>query len=177
MNDDSMRTVGILGGVAAIIFGVAAVFWPQLTIMTLLYLFAAFVLVNGLFDLFAGIVGIGKAGSSWLMKLLLGALQLGVGIYLLRHPQVTFATFILLIGFTLIFRGVFDIVVAFADKMNATSRTLLLISGVIALIVGIVVLFQPVASGVAFVWLLGLWALITGPITIALAVDSNKNKK
>lgn len=174
MHEDSMRTVGILGGVAAIIFGVAAVFWPQLTLMTLLYLFAAFVLVNGLFDLFSGIVHVGKAGSSWLMKLLLGALQLGVGVYLLRHPHVTFATFILLIGFTLIFRGVFDVVVAFADKMSATNRTLLLVGGVLSLIVGIVVLFQPVASGVAFVWLLGLWALITGPITIALAVDSSK---
>jgi len=174
MQDETMRTVGILGGVVAILFGIAAVFWPQLTLVTLLYLFAAFVLVNGLFDLFHGIFTVGKAGSSWFLKLLLGALQIGVGIYLLRHPHVTFATFILLIGFTLIFRGVFDIVVAFADKMTATHRTLLVISGLLALVVGVVVLFQPVSAGVAFVWLLGLYALITGPITIAVALDAGK---
>jgi uncharacterized membrane protein HdeD (DUF308 family) len=174
MNNDTMRTVGILGGVSAILFGVAAVFWPQLTLVTLLYLFAAFVLVSGLFALFEGIMSIGSKGSSWILKLLLGMLQIGVGIYLLRHPHVTFATFILLIGFTLIFRGVFDMVVAFAEKMSATNRTLLLIGGALSLIVGVLVLFQPAASGVAFVWLIGLYCLITGPITIAIAVDAGK---
>jgi uncharacterized membrane protein HdeD (DUF308 family) len=172
--NDTTRTVGILGGVTTILFGIAAVFWPQLTIVTLLYLFAAFVLVSGLFGLFDGITSIGTKGSSWVLKLLLGVLQIGVGIYLLRHPHVTFATFILLIGFTLIFRGVFDMVVAFTEKMSATNRTLSLIGGAIALIVGIIVLFQPVTSGVAFVWLLGLYCLISGPIMIALAVDANK---
>lgn len=172
--NDTTRTVGILGGVAAILFGVAAVFWPQITLVTLLYLFAAFVLVSGIFALFEGIFSIGNKGSSWFLRLLIGVLQIGVGVYLLRHPHVTFATFILLIGFTLIFRGVFDLVTAFTEKLTATGRTLMMIGGAISLIVGVVVLFQPAASGVAFVWLVGLYALITGPITIALAVDAGK---
>ncbi|MFI5270546.1 MAG: HdeD family acid-resistance protein [Candidatus Saccharimonadales bacterium] len=173
--DDTMKTMGVLGGIATIIFGVAAVFWPGLTLLTLLYLFAAFVLITGLANMFEGLVAIGdKNSSSWVLKLLLGALQLGVGVYLLRHPHVTFATFILLIGFTLIFRGVFDIVVALANKMSATNKTLLMLAGVISFIVGIIVLYQPVSSGVAFVWLLGLYALITGPIAIAVALDATR---
>ena len=173
--DDTMKTVGVLGGIAAIIFGVAAVFWPGLTTLTLLYLFAAFVLVSGLINMFEGLVAIGgKTSASWVLKLLIGALQIGVGVYLLRHPHVTFATFILLIGFTLIFRGVFDVVVALANKMTAQHKTLLMVAGVISFVVGIVVLYQPVSSGVAFVWLLGLYALITGPITLAVAIDSDK---
>jgi uncharacterized membrane protein HdeD (DUF308 family) len=173
--DDTMKTMGVLGGIATIIFGVAAVFWPGLTILTLLYVFAAFVLITGLVNMFEGLVSIGgKDSASWVLKLLLGALQLGVGVYLLRHPHVTFTTFILLIGFTLIFRGVFDIVVALANKMNATNKTLLMLAGVISFIVGIIVLYQPASSGVAFVWLLGLYALLTGPITIAVALDATK---
>ena len=37
----------VLGGVATIIFGVAAVFWPGITLLVLLYLFSAYALVSG----------------------------------------------------------------------------------------------------------------------------------
>ena len=158
-------------GIAATLFGIAAVFWPQLTIVTLLYLFAAYILVDGLFNFFGGIFSIGKTASAWFLRLVLGVLETGVGVYLLRHPHVTFATLILLIGFTLIVRGVFEVVRAFTDSHNNTHRMMTIIAGVLSLVVGIVVLFQPASSGVAFVWLLGLYALITGPITIAIALD------
>jgi uncharacterized membrane protein HdeD (DUF308 family) len=174
MRDETMWGVGVFEGILAILFGIAAVFWPGLTITTLLYLFAAFVLVGGLINMVEGVFSIGRTASSWFLRILLGVLQLGVGVYLLRHPKVTFTTFILLIGFTLIFRGVFELVIAFADRMTATNRVLLLMAGGLALIAGIVILFQPVSGGVAFVWLLGLYALITGPIMVAVALDARK---
>lgn len=171
MSDDSVWGVGVVAGIAATLFGVAAVFWPQETILTLLYLFAAFVLVDGVVNFFGGIMSIGRSASAWFLRVILGALEVGVGVYLLRHPHVTFATFILLIGFTLIVRGVFDVVRAFTDKQSNTHRMLQIITGVLGFIVGIIVLFQPVSGGIAFVWLLGLYALIAGPITIAMALD------
>ena len=171
MREESLWGVGVVAGIAATLFGVAAVFWPQETIITLLYLFAAYILVDGVVNFFGGIFSIGHAGSAWFLRVILGALMMGVGVYLLRHPHVTFATLILLIGFTLIVRGVFDVVRAFTDRMNNTHRLLQIIVGVLAFIVGIYVLFQPVSGGVAFVWVLGLYALIAGPITIAMALD------
>jgi uncharacterized membrane protein HdeD (DUF308 family) len=53
----------------------------------------------------------------------LGVFQLGVGVYLVRHTAVTFSTFIILIGFTLIARGVFEAVVAFFNH-KATVKAL-----------------------------------------------------
>jgi uncharacterized membrane protein HdeD (DUF308 family) len=167
----------VLRGVLAILFGAAAVFWPGLTLVTLVYLFSAFVLVNGVVDL---IYGIGRAASvsfssmSRVLTLLFGALQIGVGVYLLRHPRVSFATLILLIGFTLIVRGVFEIVAGLFEEGSALFKSVMVIGGVIAAIAGVVILFQPVAGGVAFVWVLGVYALITGPMLIALALDINK---
>jgi uncharacterized membrane protein HdeD (DUF308 family) len=167
----------ILRGVLAVLFGIAAVFWPGLTLVTLLYLFATFLLVGGLIELVIGVVHIGNPETSgWtkILVLLLGVLQLGVGVYLLRHPKVTFATFILLIGFTLIFRGVFEVVQGLFDEGSATYRTIMIIVGLLAALAGIVVLFQPEASGVAFVWIIGLYALITGPLMIAAAMDAHR---
>jgi uncharacterized membrane protein HdeD (DUF308 family) len=35
-------------------------------------------------------------------------------------------------------------------------------------------LFQPASAGVAFVWVLGLYSLIVGPLMIALSLDMKK---
>lgn len=155
-------------GIAAILFGVAAVFWPGITLVTLVYLFSAFVLINGVVDIVQGISGGGT--SSRVLTLLLGALEIGLGVYLLRHTGVAAATLILLVGFTLIVRGVFDAVIAISED-SATGKTLSLVGGIVAVLAGIVVLTQPAASGVAFVWILGVFALVTGPLLIAMSID------
>ncbi len=163
-----------LRGVAAIMFGAAAVFWPGLTLVTLVYLISAFVLVAGLINVVEGVVSIGQH-RAWALTLFLGLLQVGVGVYLLRHPQVTFATFILVAGLMFIARGILEVVVALAeDGVSATGRMLTIVAGIFAFLVGVLLLFQPVASGVAFVWILGLYALVTGPIMIAVSLDVKK---
>lgn len=172
MQDDTMWGLSVAEGIVAILFGIAAVFWPGLTIVTLLYLFAAFVLVSGIVNLITGVFRGGHGAGSWFLKVLLAVLQIGIGVYLLRHPHVSFAAFILLIGFALIIRGVFDVVAAFIDDISAGARAMFVIAGVLAAIVGIIILFQPVSGGVAFVWVLGLYALITGPIIVATALEA-----
>ena len=157
-------------GIAAILFGVAAVFWPGITLVALVYLFSAFILVYGVVDLVHGISGSGSAGAGRILTLLLGALEIGLGVYLLRHTGVAAATLILLIGFMLIIRGVFEVVMAFAED-SATGKTLSLVTGAVAVLAGVVVLTQPASAGVAFVWILGVFALVSGPLLIAMSLD------
>lgn len=161
----------VLRGVAGILFGIAAVFWPGITLVTLVYIFSIYILISGIIEIVESIRAISRGGS-WIWKLLLGFAEIGVGIYLVRHPNVSFATLILLIGLVLIARGVFEVVLAMLEDYSATEKTLMIIGGVLAVIVGIAVLLQPVAGGVAFVWVLGLYALLTGPMWIALGIDA-----
>jgi uncharacterized membrane protein HdeD (DUF308 family) len=162
--------VGVIQGVAALLFGIAALFWPGLTLVTLVYLFSAYVFVWAIFEIVHSLMSMRESGTWWL-SLLFGLFGLGVGVYLIRHPHVAFATFILLIGFTLIMRGLIDIIGAFLVNNMATFRVLSIIVGAIAVLAGIIVLKQPVSGGVAFVWVLGLYSLIYGPICLALAFD------
>lgn len=161
-------------GLLAILFGVAAIFWPELALKTLVYLFGGFILASGLVALVGGLVNVYNEGSSFLMRLLMviiGVVEIGVGVYLLRHPLVSFTTFILVIGFTLIFRGLVDIFVGLFEARGAMHRTVMIIGGLLAGLAGVVLLFQPVSGGIAFVWVLGLYALLVGPLMIALAMD------
>jgi uncharacterized membrane protein HdeD (DUF308 family) len=168
------RTSLVLQGVLAILFGIAAVFWPGLTTVTLVYLFAAFLLIDGIIVMIMGLVHLRDFGMALLM-LLLGLLELGVGLFLFRNPEVTFATLILILGFSLIVKGLFAFVHAFTrTRDSATLRTLHAILGVAGVIIGIVILMQPVSGGLAFVWVLGLYALIAGPVMIAMSSDVSK---
>jgi uncharacterized membrane protein HdeD (DUF308 family) len=160
-------------GLVAVLFGVAAVFWPGLTLLTLLYLFSTWVLVEGVVRLVTGINRMTASPLSFL-TVVVGLFQVGVGIYLLRHPAVSFATFILLIGFTLIVSGVVEVVSTLSSGDTMTGRTLAALVGLAAAVAGILMLFQPEKSGVAFVWILGLYALITGPVMLAMSMDVRK---
>lgn len=169
-----------LRGIVAILFGIAAVFWPGLTLLTLLYLFAAFLLVSGVFGLVYGISRLGESGVSVLTRIttpLLGILEIGVGVYLLRHPHVTFATLILLVGFILIVRGVFEVVEGLFEEGPSIYRIVMILIGLLAVLAGILVLFQPAAAGVAFVWILGIYAIVIGALLLAAAVETHRVHK
>lgn len=165
--------VSMLESVIALFFGISAVFWPQLTLLTLVYLLAAFVLTIGILQLFAGVMSI-RARSTWWVTMLIGFLGIGLGIYLVRHPSVTLHTFTLLIGLLFIARGLLDLVRVFADRVSTrgnTPRILLAIVGVAAIIAGIFIMTQPVSGGIAFVWILGVYAIIFGILNMAIALE------
>jgi len=182
MNSEMSNLTGglVLRGVVAILFGIAAVFWPGITIITILYLFSTFLLIGGVFELVYGISRLASEGISVLTRVLtplLGLLQMGVGVYLLRHPHVTFTTFILLIGFTLIVRGVFEVVEGLFEEGPSLYRVVMVLVGLLAVVAGILVLVQPRAASVAFVWILGLYGLIVGPLLLAAAMETHRLSK
>ena len=135
------------------------------------YLFGAYILAAGLIALFQGIISIGRT-KTWILTVLLGVLEIGVGVYLLRHPGVSFAVLILLIAFSLIIYGVIEIVSSLSgDGSPQESKALAIITGALAILAGIVMFFQPASSGVAFVWVVGLFSLISGPMWIGLSLQ------
>ena len=83
MIDQGTKNLMVFEGIVSIAFGIAAVFWPGLTILTLLYIFASYILVMGLINMMSGIFQIKTNPSSWYLKLLVGVLEIGAGVYLL----------------------------------------------------------------------------------------------
>ncbi len=160
----------VVRGIAGILFGIAAVFWPALTAVTLVYIFSIYILVSGVIGIITGVRHLIQ-GKKWFLGLLLSFVELGVGVFLVRNPLVSLATLVLLIGLVLIVRGVFEVVMGMIEDSSMTQKTLLVIGGLVAAAVGIFIMLQPAAGGLAFVWVLGVYALITGPMLIALGMD------
>lgn len=168
--EGSLVGLVVAQGVALVLFGLAALFWPGVTVSVFAVLFGAFVLVWGITLLIQSLFNISK-WHLWWLELIFGILILGLGVFLVRNPEVTLAWLILLIGFTFIVRGVVDVIEAFfsKDAIIKDSRWIYVVSSIISLLAGVIVLTYPAASGLAFVWVVGLYAIIEGIILVVLA--------
>ena len=157
----------LIKGLALFFLGLIAVVWPGLTLVIFALVFAIFLLVDGVVEIINGITVHGH-GSHWVLHIILGVIEIAAGVYLLNRPAVSVATFILVVGFIFLIQGVVELLSAFINKeVDPKNRTLLIVTGIIALLAGIVVLRYPVSSGIAFAWVLGVYALISGAITVA----------
>lgn len=161
--------LGVIEAIVAILFGIISVFWPGLTLITLVYLLGFFVIIYGVAELIRGLMQIGR-GDTWWITVLLGLVTFGVGIYLARHPSVSFHAFILIVGITFIVWGVMDLSRSFLEIGPGSHRVLNFIAGLAAVLVGIYTLFQPVSGGLAFVWAWGLYGIIYGVTLLAAAM-------
>jgi uncharacterized membrane protein HdeD (DUF308 family) len=168
---NEMWWLGLTQGILAIFFGITAVFWPGLTLVTLVYLFSAFILLWGMTEIIHGLLSI-RRRSTWWLTLLFGLVGLGVGVYLIRHPDISFDTFIVVTGLTLIVRGLLDVLSVLLDRRTINNKILMAIIGIAAIAAGIILFLQPVAGGVAFVWILGLYALIFGLLIIVMSIEA-----
>lgn len=163
----------IVKGLALFFLGLIAVAWPGLTLIIFSLVFAIYLLVDGVVEIIQGITVHGQ-GSHWILRIILGVIEIAAGVYLLNRPSVAIATFVLVIGFVFLIQGIVELLSAFIDKTDSKNRTLLIVTGVIGLLAGIIILRYPVSSGIAFAWVVGVYALIAGAITIARSFAHNE---
>ncbi len=173
MTETLLRSWWLLGlrGAIAILFGIAAILWPAITLITLAALFAGFAVLAGALWV-VGAVRYRKADPRWWVLLLLGIFSVGAGVAAALHPALTTLALILLIGANALVSGVLDIVVAVRLRRYMTGELLLVLSGIASVLFGMLVLMFPTGAGaLALAWLTGLYAIVTGALLLALALQ------
>ena len=158
----------LLRGLAAVAFGVLAFAWPGLTLLTLIILFAVYALVDGLFALFS-IFGSRDHGVSAWWLLLVGLAGIAAAAITYFWPGITALMLVMIIGAWAFAHGIFEIVAAFQVRKDFEDWWILALSGVISVIFGGLLLFNPGAGALALVWLIGLYAVIFGILLIILS--------
>lgn len=164
--------VFVVEGIALILLGIAAIAWPGLSLYTFAVLFGIYALVAGVVNVVGGIVGL-KAGWSAVARVVLGILLVAAGAYVFNHPGITALTLVLIVGFTFVIKGVMEIVTAFTE--NEEHKALAIVGGVLGILVGLIMLRYPVGGGLAYVWVLGIYALVAGPMLLASVASESKN--
>ena len=154
-----------LRGFAAVLFGLLTFFLPGITIATLVLLFGAYALVDGLFN----IVAFFRVASHHWALLVEGVIGIIAGILTFTWPAITEIALLFLIAFWAIFTGVFEIVAGIRLRKVNANEWLLLLMGVLSTLFGLLILFAPGAGALAIVLWIGAYALMFGIVLLALA--------
>ncbi|WP_339460264.1 HdeD family acid-resistance protein [Nodularia spumigena] len=157
-----------LRGAIAIIFGLAALFWPDITLTALIFIFAAFVLVSGVLLAIAAFRDGLTHTHGWLM-LLEGAIGIAVGIMAFIWPGITALVLLYLIAAWAIVTGVLEIIAAIQVRKEIQNEWLLAIAGITSVLFGVLLLVWPLAGALAILWIIGAYAIIFGILLLILA--------
>lgn len=171
MNNFFLRSwwVPALRGLFAILFGVLALMWPGLTLLSLVALFAAWAFLAGIASVI-GAIQHRAVDDDWWLPLLLGLVSIGAAVVAFVNPFLTMLVLVMVIGANALVSGVLDIVAAVRLRKEIRGEWMLGLAGIASIVFGAVVFLYPLASAVAMVWLVSIYAIVSGALLLALAI-------
>ena len=156
-------------GLAAIVFGVLAFVWPDITLFALVLLFGAYMLVDGIFAIVAAVRAAGREARWWLL-LIEGVLGVLAGLVAAFWPGLTALALLYFIAAWAIVSGILEIVGAIRLRQEIEGEWALGLSGALSVLFGILLVVIPAPAGLlSLVWLIGAYALAFGVLLLVLA--------
>ena len=163
----------LLRGICAVLFGVLTFIWPGVTLLTLVLLYGAYALVDGVLAIWAAMV-VGKTDARWWL-LIVGLLGIAVGLVTLLMPGVTALILLLFIAAWAIAIGVMQIIGAVRLRKEIDNEWMLIASGVLSVLFGVILVVQPQAGALGLLFVIGIYAVIYGVMLISLALRLRKH--
>jgi uncharacterized membrane protein HdeD (DUF308 family) len=154
-----------LRGLAAVVFGLLTFFLPGITLVTLVLLFGAYALIDGLFN----VVAFFRVASHHWALLLEGVIGTIVGVLTFAWPAITAFALLYLIAFWAILTGILEIVAGIRLRKVISNEWLLLVMGALSLVFGLLILVAPGSGALVIVLWIGAYALVFGLFLLVLA--------
>jgi uncharacterized membrane protein HdeD (DUF308 family) len=164
----------VLRGVLAIALGVLAFAAPGPTLAAIVFVFAAYAVVDGILAIAAGIAL--PVGPRW-MLIIGGVLAVAIGVYTFANPNVTATALVYLIAAFALVRGGSEIAAAFELRDVVQNAFLLGVSGVLSIVFGLLLIASPSSGALAVLWIIGFYALLVGATFVYLGFRLRGVKK
>jgi uncharacterized membrane protein HdeD (DUF308 family) len=156
-----------LRGAAAIAFGFIALFWPGVTLLSLVLVFAIVMLVDGVMNIIGGVRS-ERRHERWGTLILQGIASLAAAAVAVLLPGLTVIAFVYVMAAWAIVSGVLAIVAAVRLRGDH-GRWWMGFSGFLSVIAGILLGIMPVIGAVVLTWWLGAYAIVFGITLLVLS--------
>jgi uncharacterized membrane protein HdeD (DUF308 family) len=154
-------------GVLGLIIGLIAFFFPGPTLLSLVGLFALYLIIDGGFTI-AAAVRAGRGGKRWGFLTFEGIVGIVAGIIAAALPGLTVLVFVGLLAAWAIVTGALELRAAY-QLAEDHGRWWLALGGVISIVFGIVLIAAPVFGALVVSWWVGAYATVFGASMLALA--------
>ncbi len=152
----------VLRGLFIMIFGIVAIAWPGISLLTLVLVFGVFILVEGIFQM-VGALKMKAEDPKWSLVFLSGLFSLLIGIIAIAWPDITALALLWLIGAWAIIIGVTQMVYAAkAHDGDGARRGLMFVGGLIAVAFGLMAFLWPGATALTLLIIIGFFAIFFG---------------
>lgn len=171
---DSWWAVG-LRGILGILFGLICLLTPGLALEVFVILFAAYMLVDGVFAIASGIKA-ARNGERWGLLILEGIVDLAAGTVAVLWPAITLVALIWIIAIWAVISGGLMLAAAFSLNLDH-GRWWLALGGIASLIFGILLVIQPLIGAVVLTMWIGAYALVFGIFLLVLAFQLHSRRE
>ena len=171
---ESWWAVG-LRGILGIVFGLICLFATDIALLSLVLLFSAYMLVDGVLAIVAGIRA-ARNGKRWGLLVLEGVVNIAAGAVAFLWPAVTLVVLIWIIAIWAIISGALMLGAAFTLHLDH-GRWWLALGGICSLIFGILLVVAPLVGAFVLTWWLGAYAVIFGVVLLVLAFQLHSRRE
>jgi uncharacterized membrane protein HdeD (DUF308 family) len=155
-------------GIVTVVAGVLALVWPGRTIVAMALVFGIQLIAAGIYRFVAALATDEASGGTRVLFAMLGVLSFIVGLYAVRHVQVTVAALALVLGIFWVVNGAIEAFAALAYR-DVPRRGWTLAMGALSVVAGVVVLAYPGISLVTLTVVLGVWLVALGGMELFAA--------
>ena len=171
---ESWWAVG-LRGILGILFGLICLLTPGLAVEVFVILFAAYMLVDGVFAIAAGIKA-ARNGERWGLLILEGIVDLAAGLVAVLWPAITLVALVWLIAIWAVVTGALMLAGAFSLNLDH-GRWWLALGGIASVIFGILLVIEPLIGAVVLTLWIGAYAIVFGIFLLILAFQLHSKQE
>ncbi len=157
----------MIRGVVAILFGILAIVAPGVGLLSLIMIWGAYAIVDGVFGLVLAARG-ARAGRRWGWLLFAGIVSIAAGLITFAWPGITAVVLLTMIAVWALFTGIAEIGAAIQLRRYIRGEWLLALSGVVSIVFSALLLLFPGAGALAIVWTIGTYAIVFGALLVTL---------
>jgi uncharacterized membrane protein HdeD (DUF308 family) len=165
----STSTSMILLGILAVIVGIIAIAWPDVTILALVILFAVYAFMAA--GLAATRAFTSRTAGPVFGYLLLALIDLAAGVVALVWPGPTAFVLVIIVAAWALVGGLAEFFAGFGSGETAGTRALLILSGLVSVAFGVLLFARPNVGAVTLALLFGLYSLIYGFSQITAGIE------
>jgi uncharacterized membrane protein HdeD (DUF308 family) len=167
-----MRWVLGAHGLASVVFGVMILAWPGIGVYALTILFGAYTLGTGILEFGTAFTAQGKEERAWLI--LRGLLGITVGVLVFAWPGISALALLYVIGAYAVAFGILCVGASFRLPLDGRDTASVLLTGLVAIVFGIVIFAEPGAGALAVLGLIAAFALVTGISELVVSIAGGK---
>lgn len=156
-------------GIIAVLYGLLAMFVPQTTILTIVMYFGIVILIIGVAMLF-GVVNNMKNKQPYAADMAISIVTIIIGGLLTFYTQKSLEIFVIVVGSWAILLGALQLYLLIKFEYSKGTKNILLVNGLLTLIFGVILFFNPFQSASILVAISGILAFIFGVILISVSI-------